>query len=251
VSPTAEVLAPLAQADLLLLFAEILRSPPSGDGPPASAGAADIAFPVATGAAGIEALVAASGLEGVDAQAIAALLDSIESAGTTFSPGERARLFEARGCCLPNETAWVRRDKGAILADLLGFYTAFGFRPSAGTGEKADHLLCELEFAAMLLVALSRAAAAGDAEREAIVRRGLAAFTEDHVDEWLPAFCARLAEAAADPAARDAALLLRRSWDALLDRYGLARAERAAARAARSANDDVGPYECDGCPGGA
>ena len=43
---------------------------------------------------------------------------------------EHNRLFEGGVTCPPNETAYVRRDKGVILADINGFYRAFGFEPA-------------------------------------------------------------------------------------------------------------------------
>jgi len=188
----------LALADLLFLLAELLRAP--------AAGARSL--PAADRAA-LSALLAAAGLASPQ-RATALFADCLARAGREPAALAEAQsaLFEGAAPCAANETAFVRRDKGALLADIAGFYRAFGFAPAAGTGEKADHLGAELEFVALLLVMRAQAAAAGEAEAAAVTHEALCAYWADHLGEWLPAFCARLAALAPDRHHRRLARLL-------------------------------------------
>lgn len=73
-----------------------------------------------------------------------------------------------------------------MLADIAGFYRAWGVRPAGG--ERADHIAVELEFYAWLLVREQQ----GAAEQAAIARQARAAFLRDHLARWVPEFAARL-----------------------------------------------------------
>lgn len=105
---------------------------------------------------------------------------------------EEARLFDAAGVCLPNETAYIRRDKGAILADVMAFYRAFGLELSPELAEKADHIGVEVEFVGSLLLWLARAVESGNEEGAEVTRHALESFLRDHLCEWLPLFTERL-----------------------------------------------------------
>lgn len=81
------------------------------------------------------------------------------------------------------------------LADLSGFYNAFGLRIAPGAGERADHVRCECEF---LMVLARREAVAceqgDDAGREA-VRRATRLFLRDHLGRFVPTLGERLQRA--------------------------------------------------------
>lgn len=85
------------------------------------------------------------------------------------------------------------------LADIAGFYHAFGVTPGRDAPERVDHIACELEFLAWL-VAKERHARAGDgddwAERVAICRDAQRDFVAEHVAWWVPAFARALGERA-------------------------------------------------------
>jgi DMSO reductase family type II enzyme chaperone len=101
---------------------------------------------------------------------------------------EYARLFLARGLVSLHETAYGdgRRIAGraAELADIGGFYTAFGLRMAEADPDLPDHLCSELEFYSLLLVKLAYADRGGWSPKREITRRAAAKFLEEHLGRW-------------------------------------------------------------------
>lgn len=150
------------------------------------------------------------------------LLEAVESLGTVAAATpltewqhEAARLYEASQACPANETAFVRRDKGAVLGDVVGFYRAFGVEPAPGSGEKPDHVVAELEFMGLLCLMLGQALEQGRPAEAEVCERALASFARDHLGEWLPGFCLALSQASPQPFQQAAAEAVVRAWDAL------------------------------------
>jgi TorA maturation chaperone TorD len=110
---------------------------------------------------------------------------------------EHRRIFGhvvAHGCP-PYETEYGRRHlfgQSQELADLRGFYEAFGFRPRPGA-ERPDHLTTELEFLAMLSLKEAITRATGQADRTSVCEAAAARFLEDHLGRWMAALAGRVA----------------------------------------------------------
>ncbi|MCA9125759.1 MAG: molecular chaperone TorD family protein [Planctomycetales bacterium] len=186
-----------AQADLVTLTAEMLRSPHS-----TAKQAMDVWF----------SLPADNFLPLIDAACmpphatetpVDTLFEQISSLKELFLELHRVgaslvtehwsdeywRLFDGAQLCPLNQASYIRRDKGAILGDLAGFYNAFGWRHHPDNGERPDHLLSQLEFAGMLL---AMQATAGTAEQREIVSKALAQFHRVHMHDWLPSVCKQM-----------------------------------------------------------
>jgi TorA maturation chaperone TorD len=110
---------------------------------------------------------------------------------------ERTRLF-VKGEVPPYEasyesapvTAKAPLGRGVQqIADAAGFYRAFGFQVS---GDRADHLAAQLEFAALLCVKEAFAHITHEDEGAEICRLARTAFLNEHLLPWLPAFCDRV-----------------------------------------------------------
>jgi TorA maturation chaperone TorD len=97
--------------------------------------------------------------------------------------------------CPPYETEFGRRHlfgQSQELADIRGFYEAFGVRPRRG-GERPDHLACELEFLSLLAIKEATSLALGEDDRVSICRDAARRFVEDHPGRWVAATAARIA----------------------------------------------------------
>jgi len=224
-----------ARVDLLLLGTALVAGPD---------GAIDRARSVDADLA--DRLAERSGLasRGGGSEALRRALDRMRAADRTALRADHAARFEGASDTPPNETAYIRRDKGAILADLCGFYRAFGMIPSDEKGEKADHFATELQFAALLV--LMEEEAANDDERS-VARDALGAFVADHPGDWIPMFTARLEERARTEALRAAARFLSIAWAVFLEAEGIPLEPPDPAGVPPDLRPGT-PYECGLCP---
>lgn len=76
------------------------------------------------------------------------------------------------------------------MADIAGFYRAFGLETSSDRPERPDHIALELEFLAFLL---EKRCMAIDTEQVTICEEALTHFVRDHLAWWAPTF-AKLTE---------------------------------------------------------
>lgn len=150
-----------------------------------------------------------------------------------------AQVLGGTGACADGEISYrTAMPSGMILADLAGFYRAFGFFELACAVEKPDHVSVELEFVAFLYAKEAHALLRDDGEAAGIVRDARAKFLHHHLAVWIASFSAALE--ARDP-----------------DGF-YARAARAAVRAVAEEGEvceaeKVGeqpdiPVDCAGCP---
>ncbi len=102
-------------------------------------------------------------------------------------------LFEnGAGRCPIHETEYGRMRgmaKGNELADLAGFYTAFGLTRADGdqAAVMGDHLAVELEFYGTLLAKQAAVLEAGDDEGRFVVEQARRSFLGDHLGRVAPA----------------------------------------------------------------
>lgn len=76
------------------------------------------------------------------------------------------------------------------LADLNGFYTAFGLQLGKDSNnERPDHASIELEFMAMLLIKEAYARNEGWDDKASVCLEARKKFLKDHIGRWGPTFC--------------------------------------------------------------
>lgn len=95
----------------------------------------------------------------------------------------------------PYETSYAGPNAFAqsqTLADITGFYKAFGVKASLDYGERPDHLGVELEFLALLNHKEALAKDKGDGEAASICRSARKRFVEEHIGKWAPVLFERL-----------------------------------------------------------
>jgi DMSO reductase family type II enzyme chaperone len=146
--------------------------------------------------------------------ALRRLADAAAGADDTSLAGEHIALFQRQVRCPPYEGAYgppQMAGKAALLADVAGFYRAFGLEPAESQPEVEDHVCAELEFMSALALKEAWAVTESHAEGLAITRNAAHTFLRDHLGRWGPAFADRLAAAAA-PAFYPAAAVALKTW---------------------------------------
>ena len=112
--------------------------------------------------------------------------------------------------CPPYETEYGNIHlfrQSNVLADLGGFYNAFGVAPRDGM-ERLEHISIQLEFLYLVTFKEAHALEAGKAEEAEICRQAHTAFFEDHIGKWAPIFVKRLVRQSKGGVYGDAARLL-------------------------------------------
>lgn len=103
-----------------------------------------------------------------------------------------------RGSCPVYEMEYGRNEiirQASDLADLAGFYRAFGLEMANGADGRPDHITAECEFMSTLCSKEANAYAQGDKDNADICLDAERAFLRDHLARWLPAFTHRVEEA--------------------------------------------------------
>lgn len=82
------------------------------------------------------------------------------------------------------------------MADIAGFYQAFGLQVATRAGERLDHIAVEAEFLYVLLAKEAAAREVGNQEGAEVCRDARRKFFQEHVGWWLPAFSKLLSHVA-------------------------------------------------------
>jgi TorA maturation chaperone TorD len=82
--------------------------------------------------------------------------------------------------------------RSASLADIAGFYLAFGLRPATDDTHREDHVGLELEFMSLLTLKEAYAIAEGWQEPLEVTRAAQQRFIQDHLGTWIDAFTSQL-----------------------------------------------------------
>ncbi|MBF0336387.1 MAG: molecular chaperone TorD family protein [Nitrospirae bacterium] len=115
--------------------------------------------------------------------------------------GEYYNLFMPTGMMLaiPSEMEYVNKEtpqhslsQQAQLADIAGFYRAFGLDVATNTPERVDHITTELEYMHVMALKEATALANNDAENACIVVDAQRKFITDHLGRWADKFSERL-----------------------------------------------------------
>jgi TorA maturation chaperone TorD len=112
-------------------------------------------------------------------------------------------LFDRAAKVPPYEGAWGEAPqlagKAALLADVAGFYAAFGLMPGEAEPDVEDHIAAECEFMSVLALKEAYALAESDDEGAAITRAAQSRFVGDHLGRWSGTFAAALRDASPLP----------------------------------------------------
>jgi DMSO reductase family type II enzyme chaperone len=136
--------------------------------------------------------------ESVTALGIEEALVDFASAFAASEPSEVAaehnRLFAGEVACSAHETEYALDAfaKGRQLADIAGFYRAFGLEPGDTRG-LPDFIATEFEFMSFITRKEAFAAVQGWDDRAEICANAQRSFLEAHLGRWLPAFARELA----------------------------------------------------------
>ncbi len=106
-----------------------------------------------------------------------------------------------RGACPAYEMEYGRNEiirQASDLADLAGFYRAFGLEIAGDKNGRPDHISVECEFMSALCAKEAYAQAQGDKGNADICFDAERTFLRDHLARWLPAFARHVEEADAD-----------------------------------------------------
>lgn len=102
--------------------------------------------------------------------------------------------------CPPYETDYCPQTfsvyRSQQMADVAGYYSAFGVAPSSRKPERADHISLELEFMGWLVAKEALASSQADKERVLICQEAQSSFMEKHLCWWIPAFAKALRDKA-------------------------------------------------------
>jgi TorA maturation chaperone TorD len=168
--------------------------------------------------------------------------------GAAVIGDEYVFLFDRGAKVPPYEAAWEDAPqlagKAALLADVAGFYAAFGLVPGEAQPDVEDHIAAECEFMSALALKEAYALAERDDEGAAITSAAQSRFVGDHLGRWSGTFAAALREASPLPYYGALADLLGVWVAAEIERLGAA----PSVVLGRSGYDPIQEVEAFSCP---
>lgn len=137
--------------------------------------------------------------------------------------GEYSQLFLTRMFCPPYETSHGRHgfNRAGTLADISGFYKAFGFSVSGTDSEMPDHIAIETEFMGLLAVKEVYGLEKGISDLAVVCASAGRSFLRDHLGSWAAGFCENLGRKTSSDFYRNLALLASRFIDEEIVRHGI------------------------------
>jgi TorA maturation chaperone TorD len=107
-----------------------------------------------------------------------------------------------RSACPPYELEYGQAEvfqQSQWLADIAGFYSAFGFETAGLIAERPDHVVAQWEFLFVLALREAQALGEGRLEDAASCHSAQRSFLKDHAATWMPAFFERIRRAEPSP----------------------------------------------------
>ena len=134
-------------------------------------------------------------------EALAALREALEGADAAELALEFEEIFGGEVRVPPYEASYLRgaMQKTRAIADIAGFYGAYGAAAEGSAGERPDHAGCQLEFLAFAFLRRLSAVESGDDEAASVCLAAEDDFLRDHAGRWLGTFSAELEQAAPSP----------------------------------------------------
>lgn len=134
-----------------------------------------------------------------DMPVLAALQRAVAMTDEESLREEYSRLFIGADAIVLHETSYTGTGRSTELADISGFYLAFGFDLREGQHEVADHLGMQLEFHSLMLLKQAYALEQGWQDNYEIARAATCAFLADHLGRWVDKVQERASERQAAP----------------------------------------------------
>jgi TorA maturation chaperone TorD len=145
-------------------------------------------------AARMELYEAASSLQ-IESKLVDGVFRSIDADAANEDAYNRLLGHTVRSECPPYELEYRSSEvfqQAQTLADIAGFYRAFGFDATGPVTERADHLATQWEFLAVLSMMESLAK---DADQAACCIAAQRSYLAEHAGAWMPAFFERVRRA--------------------------------------------------------
>jgi len=157
------------------------------------------AYPAPSHLENLAALAQTAAADSPLAPFFATFAEAARGADAEAAAQEYVFLFDREARCPPYEGAWGDAPqvagKSALLADIAGFYAAFGLEPSATHPDAEDHVAPECEFMSVLCLKEAYALAEGMTEGLEVTRRAQVSFLGEHLGRWAEAFAGAVKEA--------------------------------------------------------